>query len=58
MEYKEEFIEIFQSKVKREGAAELLEWLQKRTDFFTAPASTRYHCACPSGLVQHSISVY
>ena len=40
-----------------EGADRLLEWLQT-TDFFTAPASTRYHCACPSGLVQHSVNVY
>ena len=34
-----------------------MEWLQK-TDFFTAPASSKYHCACRGGLVQHSVSVY
>lgn len=34
-----------------------MEWLSK-TDFFTAPASTKFHCACPCGLVQHSVSVY
>ena len=35
----------------------MLEWLE-RTDFFTAPASTRYHGACESGLVMHSLNVY
>lgn len=57
MSYREEFIEIYNTNIKREGAAELLEWLQK-TDFFTAPASTKYHCACEEGLLMHSLSVY
>ncbi len=57
MGYKEEFIDIYTQNVKREGSAELLEWLQK-TDFFTAPASTKYHCACEQGLLMHSLSVY
>ena len=57
MDYKQKFIEYYQAKIHREGADRLLEWLQT-TDFFTAPASTRYHCACPSGLVQHSVNVY
>ncbi len=57
MGYKEEFIGIYTENIKREGSKELLEWLQK-TDFFTAPASTRFHCACEQGLVMHSLSVY
>ncbi len=57
MGYKEEFIEIYKTNIKREGSAELLEWLQK-TDFFTAPASTKFHGACEQGLVMHSISVF
>lgn len=57
MSYKDEFIDIFNEHIKREGSKELLEWLLK-TDFFTAPASTKYHCACEGGLVQHSVSVY
>ena len=57
MGYKEEFIQIYQENIKREGSAELLEWLQK-TDFFTAPASTKFHGACEQGLVMHSISVF
>ena len=54
---KEEFIAIFTENIKREGARELLAWLET-TDFFTAPASSKYHCACRGGLVQHSVSVY
>ena len=54
---KEEFLAIFQENVSREGAADLAAWLET-TDFFTAPASTRYHCACEGGLVLHSLSVY
>ena len=57
MDHKQKFIEYYQANIHREGADRLLEWLQT-TDFFTAPASTRYHCACPSGLVQHSVNVY
>ena len=57
MGYKEEFEEIYRDKIKRSGAEELLAWLNT-TDFFTAPASTKFHCACPCGLVQHSVSVY
>ena len=55
--YKDKFIEIWNSKVTRDGAQELLKWLES-TDFFTAPASTKYHCACANGLVMHSLSVY
>jgi len=57
MGYKEEFISLFEENVNRQGAKELLEWMEK-TDFFTAPASTKYHCACPEGLVMHSLSVF
>ena len=57
MSYKEEFLKIYRNNITREGSAQLLEWIEK-TDFFTAPASTRYHCACEGGLVQHSLNVY
>ena len=57
MDYKEEFIRIFKEQVTRPGADRLLSWLEK-TDFYTAPASTRCHCACQQGLVRHSLSVY
>ena len=45
MGYKEQFIEIFTDNIKRDGGQNLLEWMQK-TDFFTAPASTKFHGAC------------
>ena len=57
MGYKEDFIEIFTREVKRPGAEKLLEWMQS-TDFFTAPASTRFHGACECGLVMHNLNVY
>ena len=57
MGYKEEFIGIDQENIKREGSVKLLDWMQT-TDFFTTPASTKFHGACEEGLVMHSISVY
>lgn len=57
MTAKDEFIQIFTENVTRAGAKELLSWLQN-TDFFSAPASTKYHCACENGLVMHSVSVF
>ncbi len=57
MQYKDEFIAIITENVTRTGASQLLDWLAT-TDFYTAPASTRFHGACESGLVMHSINVY
>lgn len=56
---KERFIEIYNAKIKREGADKLLEWLcSENCDFFTAPASTRFHGNYPGGLLAHSLNVY
>ena len=55
---KEEFIEIFNDKISREGADRLLDFLENKSDFFTAPASTRYHNAFEGGLLRHSLNVY
>ena len=57
MTAKEEFISIYKENIKREGAEKLLEYLEK-SDFFTAPSSTRYHGSHEGGLVQHSVNVY
>lgn len=57
MNNKERFIEIFKTNVKREGADKLLEFLVT-SDFFRAPASTRYHGAYEGGLCEHSLNVY
>lgn len=57
MTAKEEFLKIYNENITRHGSKELLDWLLK-TDFFTAPASTKFHCACECGLVMHSVSVF
>ena len=55
---KAEFIKVYNENIKREGADKLLEFLTDKSDFFTAPASTRYHSAYEGGLAQHSLNVY
>lgn len=58
-EIKDEFLEIYKANIKREGSDKLLEYLlSSKSDFFTAPASTKYHSAYEGGLAQHSINVY
>lgn len=58
MTEREEFIAIFNENIKREGADKLLDFLENKSDFFTAPASTRYHNAFEGGLLRHSLNVY
>lgn len=57
MSYKDDFIAIYEQNIRREGSAALLDYL-KKSDFFTAPASSRFHLAEESGLVRHSLNVY
>lgn len=54
---KEKFINLYKQYIKRDGAAQLLEWIEG-TDFFTAPASSVYHLAKDGGLCEHSINVF
>lgn len=54
---KDIFIGIFRDNIKREGAERILEYLEN-TDFYTAPASTRFHGSHPGGLLVHSINVF
>ena len=59
MTNREKFLDIYSTYIKREGAQELLAWLTgTNSDFFTAPASTRYPSAYEGGLLEHSINVY
>ena len=44
------------AKVQRPGMDKLLEYIRK-SDFYTAPASTKHHLAAPGGLLQHSLNV-
>ena len=58
-QFKEKFIEIFEKNIKREGADKLLEYLlSPASDFFTAPASARFHSSYEGGLCEHSINVF
>ena len=58
MTAKEEFINIYKENIKRQGADTLLDYLIHKSDFFTAPSSTRFHGSYEGGLVQHSVNVY
>ena len=58
MSSKEEFIEIYREHIRRAGADALLDYLENKSDFFTAPASARYHSAYAGGLCDHSLNVY
>ena len=53
---KEEFLQLLKT-VKREGIEELIKFLET-SDFFKAPASTRFHGDYEGGLVEHSLKVY
>ena len=54
---KNRFMEIYKTHIRREGADRLLTYLEK-SDFFTAPSSTRFHCSYEGGLCEHSLNVY
>jgi hypothetical protein len=53
VQYKAKFIELLEA-TGREGIPDLLDWLET-TDFYTAPASTRYHGSYEGGLLEHSV---
>lgn len=52
-----EFTEIYTSKISREGADKLLDWVLK-SDFTTCPASTKFHSNHEGGLIEHSVKAY
>ena len=54
---KDVFTSTFSRNIARAGADKLLQWIES-TDFFTAPASTKYHLACEGGLCIHSVHVF
>ena len=57
-DYKAEFLKIYRASIKREGSEKLLDWLLNKSDFFTAPASTKYHSCFEGGLCEHSVKAY
>ena len=57
MTAKEEFKHIVKTRIGRVGISDLMDWLEAG-DFYTAPASTRFHGSCEGGLLKHSLAVY
>jgi hypothetical protein len=57
---KERYLHVMEESgfTKRAGAKKLLEWMEGNTDFFAAPASTRFHEPYAGGLCEHSLCVY
>ena len=53
---KKRFVEIC-ATINRPGMEDLMAWLE-RSDFYTAPASTRFHGNYTGGLLEHSLNVY
>ena len=58
IDLKAKFITICREKVNRDGLDSLLDWLENESDFFVAPASTRFHGNHKYGLLEHSLNVY
>ena len=55
-ENKNRYIQLLKD-TNRNEIEKLVAWLES-TDFFTAPASSRFHLACEGGLTQHSLNVF
>lgn len=56
-EDKVRFLALYNTLITRDGKESLLDWLSQ-SDFFTAPASTKYHGNHEGGLLEHSLNVY
>ena len=54
---KQKFLGLFRENVHREGTEDFLAWLEK-SDFFEAPASTKFHSNVPGGLCFHTLNVF
>ena len=52
-----ERFEALMATVERNGVDKLMEYIRK-SDFYTAPASTKYHNCYEGGLLDHSLNVY
>jgi len=55
---KSDFMDIYRQYIHRQGSEALLSWMENGSDFFSAPASTKYHLAYPGGLAEHSVNVF
>lgn len=52
-----EWFESLLRSTERAGMDNLMEFIRK-SDFYTAPASTRYHSCHEGGLLEHTLNVY
>lgn len=55
---KKEFIDLINSINRDFDKDKLINYLENESDFFTAPASTKYHGNYEGGLCEHSLNVY
>lgn len=58
LENKNTFLSHLATWCRREGIDALVDYLENETDFFTAPASTKYHLCEEGGLCEHSLNVF
>lgn len=56
-ENKKTFLSLVNSITRNFNKEKLIKWLEE-SDFFIAPASTKYHCSYAGGLCEHSLNVY
>lgn len=57
MTNQERFENLMEMAKHRDGWKDLMNYIRK-SDFYKAPASTRFHLSCEAGLLQHSLNVY
>ena len=57
-DFKKRFKKAVTETIKRDGIENLMDWLENDTNFFSSPASTRYHGSYEGGLVEHSLNVF
>lgn len=53
----DQFVNTVHNEIHRNGIENLLSWLET-TDFYTAPASAKYHSCFTGGLCLHSLNVH
>ena len=54
---KEEFRKLL-LEINRDGIDKLVDFIDNKTDFYKAPASTKFHGNYEGGLLEHSMKVY
>lgn len=53
----ESILQRFKDPVRLSSFNNFIKYIETRTSYLIAPASTKYHLSCPHGLLIHSISV-